>query len=188
MESPSGTVQVPARQDSASEMHVTAVELAESEAAQFNGMVMKKLRKAMDADPETDLASKLPLNYSSRLADRKSHCSYAGGHSLKLQTNRAKAKATTRLKTRPPNASSARSSSSSISSFRKMTSVTSWWALLRQLSSSLWRNPSRTSFAVIPQIYLWQMHYTDSSDVARFFGSRNSVATRLCFPLMQRSP
>lgn len=56
----------------AEEMDVAANQSAESEAAHFNRRVMKKLQKAIDADPETDLASKLPLNYSSRLADRKS--------------------------------------------------------------------------------------------------------------------
>ena len=43
----------------------------ELEAAQFNRMVMRKLQKAIEADPEVDLASKLPTNYSSRLAHRK---------------------------------------------------------------------------------------------------------------------
>jgi hypothetical protein len=45
--------------------------VSESEAAQFNRMVMRKLQKAIEADPEVDLASKLPTSYSSRLADRK---------------------------------------------------------------------------------------------------------------------
>lgn len=44
---------------------------AESEATRFNQLVMRKLRKAMDTDPEVDLASKIPLNYSVRLAERK---------------------------------------------------------------------------------------------------------------------
>jgi hypothetical protein len=48
-----------------------ANEEIESEAAQFNRMVMRKLQKAIEADPEVDLASKLPKTYSLRLADRK---------------------------------------------------------------------------------------------------------------------
>jgi hypothetical protein len=43
----------------------------ESEAAQFNRMVLRKLQKAIAADPEIDLTSKLPTNYSIRLAERK---------------------------------------------------------------------------------------------------------------------
>lgn len=48
-----------------------STEMVESEAAQFNRMVLRKLQKAIEADPEVDLASKLPTNYSSRLAERK---------------------------------------------------------------------------------------------------------------------
>lgn len=48
-----------------------STEMVESEAAQFNRMVLRKLQKAIEADPEVDLASKLPANYSSRLAERK---------------------------------------------------------------------------------------------------------------------
>jgi len=40
-----------------------ANEEIESEAAQFNRMVMRKLQKAIEADPEVDLASKLPTTY-----------------------------------------------------------------------------------------------------------------------------
>jgi hypothetical protein len=32
---------------------------------------MRKLQKAIEADPEVDLASKMPTNYSLRLADQK---------------------------------------------------------------------------------------------------------------------
>ncbi|KJX93788.1 hypothetical protein TI39_contig4257g00003 [Zymoseptoria brevis] len=49
----------------------TAHSVQDSEAAQFNRLVLKKLRKAVDVDPEVNLISKLPSNYSSRLADRK---------------------------------------------------------------------------------------------------------------------
>ncbi|KAF2277835.1 uncharacterized protein EI97DRAFT_500070 [Westerdykella ornata] len=43
----------------------------ESPACQLNRMVLRKLQKAFEADPEVDLASKIPSTYSSRLADRK---------------------------------------------------------------------------------------------------------------------
>lgn len=39
-----------------------------SPAAKFNRVVLRKLQKALDSDPEIDLASLLPLQYSSRLA------------------------------------------------------------------------------------------------------------------------
>jgi hypothetical protein len=45
--------------------------VSESEASRFNQMIMRKLQKALDADPEVDLASKIPSSYSSRLALRK---------------------------------------------------------------------------------------------------------------------
>lgn len=48
-----------------------AIEEVESEVAQFNRLVMKKLQRAIEADPEVVLASKLPMRYSLRLADRK---------------------------------------------------------------------------------------------------------------------
>jgi phage tail sheath gpL-like len=48
-----------------------ATESIESEAARFNRIVMRKLQKAIEADPEVDLASKLPTGYSLRLAGRK---------------------------------------------------------------------------------------------------------------------
>jgi hypothetical protein len=57
--------------DSASSTDEPAAKSIESEAHRFNRMVMRKLQRAIDADPEIDLASKLPRNYSSRLADRK---------------------------------------------------------------------------------------------------------------------
>jgi hypothetical protein len=45
--------------------------VGDSEASRFNQMVLKKLQKALEADPEVDLASKIPSSYSSRLAHRK---------------------------------------------------------------------------------------------------------------------
>jgi phage tail sheath gpL-like len=48
-----------------------ATESIESEAARFNRIVMRKLQKAIEADPEVDLTSKLPTGYSLRLAGRK---------------------------------------------------------------------------------------------------------------------
>ncbi|KAF2254382.1 hypothetical protein BU26DRAFT_500151 [Trematosphaeria pertusa] len=53
----------------------------ESEASQFNRMVMKKLQKALEADPEVDLASKIPSSYSSRLAHRKAKARHEDGPS-----------------------------------------------------------------------------------------------------------
>ncbi|OAL43414.1 hypothetical protein IQ07DRAFT_299677 [Pyrenochaeta sp. DS3sAY3a] len=41
-------------------------------ACQFNQMVIRKLQKALQADPEVDLLSQIPSSYSTRLADRKS--------------------------------------------------------------------------------------------------------------------
>jgi hypothetical protein len=43
----------------------------ESEAAKFNTMVLKKLKKVLAEDPEVDLLSKFPSEYSARLAKRK---------------------------------------------------------------------------------------------------------------------
>lgn len=43
-----------------------------SPASQLNRMVMKRLQKALEADPEVDLTTKIPSSYASRLADRKS--------------------------------------------------------------------------------------------------------------------
>lgn len=40
----------------------------ESPAARFNRLVFRKFQKALDNDPEVDLASLLPSEYSSRLS------------------------------------------------------------------------------------------------------------------------
>ena len=48
-----------------------ATEVIESEAARFNQIVMRKLQKAIEADPEVDTAFELPTNYSLRLAGRR---------------------------------------------------------------------------------------------------------------------
>lgn len=50
---------------------IMATEVTESEAARFNRIVMRKLQKAIEADPEVDLACRLPTNYSLRLAGRR---------------------------------------------------------------------------------------------------------------------
>lgn len=42
-----------------------------SPACQFNRMIMKKLQKALEEDPEVDLTSKISLSYANRLAARK---------------------------------------------------------------------------------------------------------------------
>ena len=42
-----------------------------SEAAKFNQMVLRKLQRAFEANPEDDLLSKFPSGYSTRLAGRK---------------------------------------------------------------------------------------------------------------------
>ena len=42
-----------------------------SEAAKFNQMVLRKLQRAFEIDPEVDLLSKFPTGYSTRLAGRK---------------------------------------------------------------------------------------------------------------------
>ena len=42
-----------------------------SEAAKFNQMVLRKLQRAFETDPEDDLLSKFPSGYSTRLAGRK---------------------------------------------------------------------------------------------------------------------
>ena len=55
-----------------------AIEVIESEVAQFNRLVMKRLQKAIEADLEVDLASKLPTSYSLRLADRKKENKVSG--------------------------------------------------------------------------------------------------------------
>jgi hypothetical protein len=46
-----------------------------SEASKFNARVMKRLEKALAADPEVDLTIALPLNYVQRLVGRKSDAS-----------------------------------------------------------------------------------------------------------------
>lgn len=43
----------------------------DSPAARFNVAAIKKLQKALDADPEVDLISALPMDYAERLAGRK---------------------------------------------------------------------------------------------------------------------
>ncbi|MCJ1258063.1 hypothetical protein MMC24_005893 [Lignoscripta atroalba] len=47
--------------------------LSDSAAAKFNVAAMRKLQRALEADPEVDLANALPLMYSSRLAARKTN-------------------------------------------------------------------------------------------------------------------
>ena len=47
--------------------------LLDSAAAKFNVAAMRKLQRALEADPEVDLANALPLMYSSRLASRKTN-------------------------------------------------------------------------------------------------------------------
>lgn len=42
-----------------------------SAAAKFNVMAMRKLERALEHDPECDLAAALPPEYSSRLSSRK---------------------------------------------------------------------------------------------------------------------
>ena len=42
-----------------------------SEAAKFNQMVLRKIQRAIETDPEDDLLSKFPSGYSTRLAGRK---------------------------------------------------------------------------------------------------------------------
>ena len=42
-----------------------------SEAAKFNEMVLRKLQRAFETDPEVDLFSQIPTGYSSRLAGKK---------------------------------------------------------------------------------------------------------------------
>lgn len=45
---------------------------AHSEAARFNELVLKKLQRAYQANPEVDLTSILPSDYPSRLSAKKS--------------------------------------------------------------------------------------------------------------------
>lgn len=42
-----------------------------SEAANFNATVLRKVQRALEEDPEIDISTVLPSNYSSRLASRK---------------------------------------------------------------------------------------------------------------------
>jgi len=51
-----------------------------SSALFLNKMVMRKLQRELEADPEVDLASKIPSTYASRLAGRKSDGSWASHH------------------------------------------------------------------------------------------------------------
>jgi hypothetical protein len=40
-------------------------------ASELNRLVIRKLQRALEADPEVDLASKIPSSYATRLAERK---------------------------------------------------------------------------------------------------------------------
>jgi hypothetical protein len=42
-----------------------------SPASELNRLVIRKLQRALEADPEVDLASKIPSSYATRLAERK---------------------------------------------------------------------------------------------------------------------
>ena len=42
-----------------------------SQAAKFNHMVLRKIQRAFELDPEDDLLSKFPTGYSTRLAGKK---------------------------------------------------------------------------------------------------------------------
>ena len=42
-----------------------------SEAANFNATVLRKVQRALQEDPEVDISTVLPNNYPSRLASRK---------------------------------------------------------------------------------------------------------------------
>lgn len=42
-----------------------------SEAANFNATVLRKVQRALQEDPEIDISTVLPNNYPSRLASRK---------------------------------------------------------------------------------------------------------------------
>ena len=45
--------------------------LSMSFAAKLNAKIMRQLQKALEADPEVDLTTVIPTNYSSRLLSRK---------------------------------------------------------------------------------------------------------------------
>ena len=61
---------------------------ATSAAFQLNRMVLKRLQKALEADPEVDLTSKIPSTYADRLAARKSEGSRASNlYALVLKVN-----------------------------------------------------------------------------------------------------
>ncbi|KAI9674971.1 MAG: hypothetical protein M1817_001377 [Caeruleum heppii] len=62
--------------------HVAAPERPDSlsAAAKFNVSVLRKLERALEADPETDLSTAFPTNYSSRLAGRKSDQGSSGDY------------------------------------------------------------------------------------------------------------
>ncbi len=53
-------------------------------AAKLNRMTIRKLQRALEANPEVDLTSVLPLNYSERLNARKHQ---KNGKSVGLQTD-----------------------------------------------------------------------------------------------------
>ena len=48
-----------------------AISPGDSEAAKFNAKVLQKLQKALKVDPEADLCSLLPANYSERVDGRR---------------------------------------------------------------------------------------------------------------------
>lgn len=55
-----------------------------SSAARFNDQVLRKLQKALAADPEADLLDRIPVGYSNRLAEKKEQKigKYSGAVSL----------------------------------------------------------------------------------------------------------
>lgn len=50
---------------------LTQDQISKSAAYQLNQMIMRKLQKALQVDPEVDILSQIPSSYSSRLAERK---------------------------------------------------------------------------------------------------------------------
>jgi hypothetical protein len=62
----------PRREDEADVQNtMPTVEPLLSDAAKFNAATLRKLKRALEEDPEIDIVTALPSNYSSRLADRK---------------------------------------------------------------------------------------------------------------------
>lgn len=45
--------------------------ISNSEAAKFNARTLRKLQAAVSHDPEIDLATQMPINYSSRLIEMR---------------------------------------------------------------------------------------------------------------------